>query len=203
MSVRLSLARCDRLAAAAALRRVRRTRAAAGCLREGRPSTSRRRCRTKPGASNASPGVTATRASSSSAWANSVDVREPVGRQHLADVEEQVERAGRLAAAKPRIGGQPGVQLSRRFRYSSSIVVDRRLRSGQRRDDRLLRDRARRSRSRGSEARSARRSPPPGRSTSRSASRSSRRPSTPSRRSPTGRGSAGRAPPAGCAATAS
>ena len=138
--------------------------------------------RTKPGASNASPGVTATRDSSSSASRELGRRAEAVGRQHVADVDEQVERAGRLAAAQPRIGGQPRVQLVAALAVLVEHRRDRRLRSGQRRDRRLLRDRRDVRRRVALDRVLTPRSPPPGRSSSRSASRSSRRPSTPSRR---------------------
>src|ERR1700680_2282162 len=36
---------------------------------------------------------------------------DPVDRQGIADVDEQVERACRLATADPRIGGQPAMQV--------------------------------------------------------------------------------------------
>ena len=59
--------------------------------------------RRNPGASNASPGVTATRASSSSDCASSRGGADAVGRQELGDVDEQVERAGRRDEAEARL----------------------------------------------------------------------------------------------------
>ena len=67
--------------------------------------------RMNPGASNASPGVIATRASSSSACASSDGRADAVGRQEVADVREQVERARRLDDADARLGGQPLADL--------------------------------------------------------------------------------------------
>ena len=138
--------------------------------------------------------------SSSSASAKSSDVRKPSARQHVADVDEHVERAGRLAAAQPRIGGQPLVQLIAPLPVLVEHRRHRRLRSDQRRDHRLLRDRGDVRRRvaldrvrRGDHRRRADRP-------SRSASRSSRRPSTPIRRAPPARGTSPPARPAGCAA---
>ena len=160
--------------------------------------------RRKPGASNASPGVTATRASSSSACASSAVVRMPSGDRKSRDVGEQVERAGRLAragAAAP----PPATRTADRAgtRYSSSISVTQSCGPLSAAVDRLLRDRADvRGRVALQRVAGADRAPP-ARAPSRSASRSSRRPSTPSRRAPCDRACARQHAAAGCAATGS
>src|SRR3954465_13981372 len=103
-----------------------------------------------PGASNASPGVTATRASWSSASAKSSDVRKPSTdsttptptniEKHPADVPERVEGAGRLLAAQPRIGGEPLVQQIATVAILVQHRANRVLRPRERLDRSLLGD---------------------------------------------------------------
>ena len=135
--------------------------------------------RTKPGASNASPAVVTTCSSRSSAVGEVERRAHAVGRQEVADVRKQVERALRHGAPQARLLGQPRRAPDRAGAcIRSSMSATHCLRSGQRRDGRLLRDRVdvrrRVALQRvGRLNHRLRRRP-----SSRSASRSSRRPST-------------------------
>ena len=98
--------------------------------------------RREPGASNASPGVSATRASLSSAAARSAGRPNAVGREEFGHVGEQVERAGRLDQANARVDRQPLGKVIAAAAILVQHLGDAGLRAAQRRLGRLLADRA-------------------------------------------------------------
>ena len=97
--------------------------------------------RRNPGASNPSPAVSATRASSSSICEKSPRARDARRLEHLRDAREQVERPARLHALEPRIVREPLHQLVAARLVFAQHRADRILRSGQRLQRGLLRDR--------------------------------------------------------------